>query len=387
MQSLAHTLSIAASVAAIAVPAAAIGVVPRFGPGRALALGLTTRLFSRPAVASARAADVAALRRMLAASCRGQYIIVAGPPGVGKSCIITSATEGLSGVVTVRVPAGAPEPSILSDAFTALTRYYLRTLDQSGSARRVLWWHALLFRAPAIVVLQAAARKPTQAFADLDSAARALAGDYGVRVIIDASSCSLPDEALETLREMVLEVEPMPRATLEALPELAPLLAALRVEGVADVVWDALGGVPAAYLALRSAWVAGGACDADAARVAVAFVQDALGKAIRARDEALAANGALALVYSRFAAPSSAHQVPFAMLAALRIVRPAPDRVLRAVQVRASPGAEGSGLRVLVPASAAVGLVLRHELAEPPSLTRLRDLALLDGTRAGSLRC
>ena len=291
METQAHITSIVASVAAFA---AALGVVPRLGPGRALALGLASRLFRRAAVASARTADVAVLRSLLAASCRGQYIVVAGPKGVGKSCAVASATQLTSGVVTVRVPAGTSEPAILSDVFTALTRYYVRSLDQSGSARRVLWWHELLFRVPATVVLQAAERKPAQAFADLDSAARALAGNFGVRVVIDASTNSLPDAAIATLREMALDVEPMPRATLEGLADLSPLLSALRAARVDDVVWACVGGVPAAYIALRSLWAAAVGRAADTEHVATAFAQDALGKAIRARDEALAVGERLA---------------------------------------------------------------------------------------------
>jgi hypothetical protein len=371
MATLAHFFSLAASAAAVA-----LGVVPRLGPGRALALGASSRLFGRAAVASARTADVAALRTMLETLGRGQYVVVAGPKGVGKTCVIESATQRTCGVVTVRVHAGAPEEEILADVFTAVARFHMRSLDQRGSVRRVLWWHALLFRTPATVVLRAAERKPAQAHADLDSAARALASDFGVRVVIDASDNSLPDAARATLREKVLDVEPMPRATLEALPELAPLLAALRKASAADAVWACLGGVPAAYEQLDGAWADAGRGEAAAARVAACYVQDALGRAIGERDEALAANGGLAQLYARFA---GAAQVPLSALAELRVTRPAPDKVLRAVRARAPPGDEGSGARVLVPAHAAAALVLRHSLAAPPSMARLRELTALRG--------
>ena len=368
METLTHVFSIVASIAVIAAPPAAValGAVPRLGPGRALALGLASRLFTRAAVASARTADVAALRGMLAASCRGQYVVVAGPKGVGKSCVVASATEAACGVVTVRVPAGASEPAILADVFTALTRFYIRTLDQSGSARRVLWWHELLFRVPATVVLQAAERKPSQAFADLDSAARALAGGYGLRVVIDASNNSLPDAALTTLREMVLEVEPMPRATLEALPELSPLLAALRAAHLADTVWAVAGGVPAHYLQLLAQWEAQER--SDLAPVVAAFALGALKKAVHNVGDAVAADKRLKALFCLF---RDAHKVPYSVLQAEGLVRPSPDKVLRAVF---AVGISGAPEDVLVPADAATALVLRWGLTEVPPMSSLADL-------------
>lgn len=67
--------------------------------------------------------------------------------------------------------------------------------------------------------------------------------------------------------------------------------------------------------------------------------------------------------------------MPFSVLAELRVVRSTPDKVLRAARLDAAHGAEGGGLHVLVPANAAAALVLRHALATPPSLERLRELA------------
>jgi hypothetical protein len=372
MEFLAHAFSVAASIAAIAAPAAVgFGVMPRLGPGRAVVLALSSRFFSRAAVASARVADVATLRAMIDASRRGQYVVVAGPKGVGKTCVVESATEATCGVVTVRVPAGTREKEILSDVFTALTRYYVRALDQSGSARRVLWWHALLFRVPATVVLQAAERKPAQDFADLESAARALAADYGARVVIDASNNSLPDAARATLREQVLDVEPMPRATLEALPELAPLLASLRAAGMADVVWASVGGVPAAYLKLDGAWAAAGR-GADAAPVATALVEDLLARAVGNVGDAVAADARLPPLFALFG-PGGSAAVRYSALRDLGVVRASPDKVLRAVSRRDGGGGGGAERtrRVLVPADAAAALALRFALTEAPAAREL----------------
>ena len=382
MESLAHAFSVAASIAAIAAPAAVgFGVMPRLGPGRAVVLALTSRFFLRADVASARVADVAALRAMLDTSRRNQYVVVAGPKGVGKTCVVASATEATCGVVTVRVPAGTREKEILADVFTALTRYYVRALDQSGSARRVLWWHAFLFRVPATVVLQAAERKPAQDYADLESAARTIVADYGARVVIDASNNSLPVAARATLREQVLDVEPMPRETLEALPELAPLLAALRASEMADVVWASVGGVPAAYLKLDGAWAAAGR-GADVAPVAAALVEDLLAQAVGNVGDAVAADARLPALYALFG-PGGSAAVRYFALRDLGIVRASPDKVLRAVSRRERAVGGGKGTErvkhVLVPADAATALALRFALTEAPAARELAALLCADG--------
>jgi hypothetical protein len=230
----------------------------------------------------------------------------------------------------------------------------------------VLWWHHLLFRTPATVVLQAAERKPAQAFADLDSAARALSHDFGMRVVVDASNNSLPGAAVATLREMVLEVEPMPRAVLESLPELEPLLDALRASRLDDTVWAVAGGVPAHYLQLSALWEARGRGDTE--RVVADFAVGAIKKAVHNVGDAVAADERLQTLYDLFRGASA---VPYAELKARRIVRPSPDKVLRAVLAL---GAGGALEDVLVPADAATALVLRAGLVDVPPMSTLAPL-------------
>ena len=373
MELLTNMLGIAASVAALAaLPAAVVlGLVPRLGPGRAAVLALTSRLFLRASPASQRACDVQRLRAMLSTARKDQYVVVAGPKGVGKTCLVETATQFTCGVVAVRVPAGTAEKDILADVFTAVTRFYIRALDLSGSARRVLWWHHLLFRTPATVILQAAERKPSESFAALDSAARALSYDYGARVIIDASNNSLPGAALTTLREKVLDVEPMTRPVLEALPELDELLAALSDAGCADAVWASVGGVPANYLKLCGQWVDSG--KADVAPVAAGFVQMLLIRAIGEVSSAVAADRNLKELYALFRSTAT---VRLSLLEEKGIVRPSPDKVLRAVIDR------GAAQLVLVPADAAIALVLRFGFSTAPSMAELTSLVESEAVEA-----
>ncbi len=368
-------MSIVSSVTALAAAPAALaigfGYAPRLGPGRAVALALNSRLFLRANPSSQRVNDVGTLRGLLKFTSRDQYVVVTGPKGVGKTCIVESATQHTCGVVTVRVPAGTPEEKILEDVFTAVTRFYARSLDKRGSAQRVLWWHHLLFRVPATIVLQASERKPTQPHADIDSAARALSRDFGMRVVVDASNNLLPGSALAaTLREMVLDVEPMPRATLEALPELAPLLAALRTAHLADTVWSVSGGVPALYLLLRSKWEKWkerGECS-DLEPIVADFVLGNLKKAVHNIGDAVAVDKSLQTLFDGFRGVAC---VPYSVLKALQIVRPSPDKVLRAVFAVSAGGVPED---VLVPADAATALILRCGLTEVPTMAALAAL-------------
>jgi hypothetical protein len=372
MNAAADALSIVASLFSLAGPPAALfatfGYLPRLGPGRAVGLALHSRLLSRAAPASLRTADVLALRRMLASARSDQYVVVVGPKGVGKTVVTATATEAMCGVVHVDVPPGTPGKEILADAFAALTRCSLRFVDLGSSARRVLWWHALLFRTPATVVLHAGERKPAQAFADVDNAARVLADTYGVRVIIDASDNSLPPAARATLREKVLDLGPMPRAMLESLPELAQLVAALKVAHAADVVWAAVDGAPAAYRKLEGLWEDAGR--GDVGPVADAFVASLLDTAIVNVDDAIAGDARLRELFALFL---SGAPVRSAALRALDIARQAPDKVLRTAS--GGPlGPHGAPSRMLVPANAATALVLRFGLKEAASIAALRTL-------------
>ena len=184
----------------------------------------------------------------------------------------------------------------------------------------------MLFRTPVTVVLNAAERKPTQQHADVDSAARALTYEYGIRVIVDASHNSLPDAAIATKREEVLEVEPMSRDVLESLPELKGLLEALRTADMADVTWGCVGGNPADYNGLLRRWRDG---REDIGRVSRKFAEDRLSKAMSNKVEAVAANPRIKELFARFKVCA---EVPFSVLEDMQLLRQSPDKVLRAVQ-------------------------------------------------------
>lgn len=284
--------------------------------------------------------------------------------------MVDTALQYTVGVVYVGVAAGTSEEKILKDAFMAITRSKFIFMDNSDSAKRVLWWHHFFSRQPVTVVLQASERKSTQQFADLDSAARKLTHVYGARVIIDASNNSLRSEADATKREEFLKLEPMQRELLEQLPDLQLLLEALKKSDLADIVWMCVGGNPADYMSLLTKWN----CQPnDIEKVVALFVQDLISKALKNINTALTSNERLQALFDKFRENS---EVPSAILKDMKLVRSSPDKVLREVMILDSHGSHGSSRYILIPADAATALVLRTGISEIPSTEEMKALAM-----------
>jgi hypothetical protein len=348
-----QALSYLAGAAVIGAPLA--GLVPRAGPGRALALALRSLVAAPPSPQSARASDVASLRRKLATNSAQRYVVVEGPKGVGKSCAIDTALQRTCGVVVVEVAPGAAQGAIVRAALEAVAGTRPNFTDPRPSALRVLWWYRRLLPPP-IVVLRVSERSAGGAFAQTAGAVRSLVG-CGLRAVIDSSPNSLEPEALSTLRQDVLHLAPMPRELLQSLGEHEALVAMLRKEGLEDAVWAVLGGVPALYTALHDEVRA--ATPEGARRAVAGFLSDLLSGAI-ARLRKCEKPAALLPILAQFRA--GAAEVPAEALEGAAL--PSPNKVLREAQSGA----------VYVPADAAMALVLRHGWARPPTLEALCSL-------------
>ena len=359
MEQLDHFTSIAASIAAgtaaVAAPVAAFAAAPRVGPLRALTLGLRSRLFMRAPRVSQRTQELASLRAKLSFPPSEQYIIVSGPKGVGKSCIVNTVMQETFGVVRVNVQPGSDMEKINTDVFDAISGIPFRYVNPSNSARRVVWWHRLVFRNPPTVVLSALERQATQPFASVDGAARVLAGEYGLRVVIDASDNSLPESAKKTKRERPIEVPPMSRELLEQLPELETLHEALKAAKLADVVWTCVGGVPADYYKLHDEWQE---YPQELERVVNSFTVRLLSTAAHNIRGQLIENKRLSELYDLFS-HDGVMEVPESKLKDLSIIRPSPDKVLCLSRGRDYEA------NVLVPVDAATALVLRCKCRMP----------------------
>jgi hypothetical protein len=365
MEEALQTFANMATIASVIIPSIAVlaGVVPRVGPGRALALAVRSWVLRAKKV-SQRDDATHTLRNMLRNLGEDQYIVVTGQKGVGKTVVVNTATQRTCGVVSVPVAPGTLQDVIVMKALSEIANSRLGFIDPRPSVRRVLWWYGWFLLRP-LVVLRAGERMDGELYAGIPGAARELAG-YGLRVLIDGSTNSLPSEVLTTLRQAVLELEPMSRNTLLSIPEYAGLLKVLRDESLEDVAWLVLGGVPAHFDELHLLM----ACNEPAAyrRVIVKYLRDEISKAISRRDRMLAAHPAMKAVLDIF---KTQNEVPESLLTEKGITSPSPNKVLRIVL--------RGDCMMLVPADAATALVLRFCLSTTPSIEMLQKLLANDG--------
>ena len=115
-------------------------------------------------------------------------------------------------------------------------------IDPERSAKRVLFWWKL-FGARPTVILSVKEIRGGHNHAELTGAVRTLA-ELGLRVIVDSSPNSLEPEVLTTLRQVVINVEPLDVATILNDPEFETLFNILERYGLFSLVLQTLGGVP-----------------------------------------------------------------------------------------------------------------------------------------------
>ena len=325
---------------------------------------LFTHFFPGVKIVSQRSDVVDSIRKSLSTSYKDQYIVVSGEKGVGKTCAVKTSLLGSFDVVYVSVPPATPHNEILSKVYNAITRGS-SMLDNSASAERVLLCHQTIFGEPMTVVLQACERKPKQDFADLDGVARTLTQQHTIRVIIDASDNSMPSKP--TLREKCIVVGPMERDNMMKVPQLASLHDNLNAAKLTDVVWACLGGNPAIYLGLSRD------CKdvplKDLELVVTKFLHNVINKAIAKKRENVIENKPFKKLYELFREQT---EIPSSMLETMELKRPSPDKVLREVQF---PSSLGENESMLIPADAAMALVLRFDLKRAPTLQKLKEMA------------
>ena len=365
MQDALQTFANIATIASVIIPATAVlaGVVPRVGPGRALALAVRSWV-RRADIVSQRDDATHTLRGMLRNLGEDQYIVVTGQKGIGKTVIVNTATQYTCGVVDVTVEPGTPHKAIVMSALSEIANSRVGFIDPRPSVRRVLWWYGWFLPRP-LVVLRAGERMDGEGYAGIPGAARVLTG-YGLRVLIDGSTNSLPSEVLTTLRQDVLELEPMPRNILHSIPEYESVFRVLREEGLEEVAWQVLGGVPAHYDQIITLLKSNE--PAAYRQVIVDYILDEVGKAISRRDRMLAAHPAMKTVLDIF---KTQNEVPESLLTVKGIVSLSPSKVLRIVL--------RSDCVMLIPADAAMALVLRFCLSKSPTIEEFQKLLAEDG--------
>ena len=152
----------------------------------------------------------------------------------------------------LKTKSGADKDLIVDEALRALTGIQIDFFKPVGSARRLLFFYSFLFKRSPIVVINIPERLSGQNYADVTAAVRDLTDLYGLRVVVDGSSNSIPPELLATKQETVIAVEPMSKEQIDSIPEIKDLIDFLKSHNLDEPVWKVLGGSPIDYLKLKN---------------------------------------------------------------------------------------------------------------------------------------
>jgi hypothetical protein len=167
-------------------------------------------------VHSVRKAEVDLVRKKLSSLSGESYVVVRGPKGVGKTCILDSVFERRPGFLRLDIYPGTTGPEILMKALSALSGHE-KEKGQEARVRNVLKWHNRFYSGyPFVIILQAKERFPPTPYAEIGPAARDL-GALGFKVLVDASQHALADK--KTARERYVEVGFMDRDSLFKIEE------------------------------------------------------------------------------------------------------------------------------------------------------------------------
>lgn len=354
-----------------------LGLFPRAGPGRALSLALTSKLMNKaPKHPCVRAAEKAALIQMVKCSGPQAYIVVVGNKGLGKSTMIKDAFSHRSGVINVDIDHAMDHNAVQREVLNAVTANRMDIWPPHLSAHSVLFFHRIfgfIFRLPpALCVLTVHERRANQKTADMVGAIRILRETYGLAVVVDAAPNSIPDQLLTTGCQRVLTIGPMTKDMILELPQLKDLVIALQEAGLLETAWQVLGGIPREWdhfadilrlLKNKPSTDALGNFLTDAVTDAILLVQ-------KYRLSNSHMENVLAAIHN---SPSTS--IPYykmrEILQETGNAMPSPDSVL-SVEITAKE-------IIVTPATAAIKMVLKHDLKVCPSVEQLKNLCNKDG--------
>jgi hypothetical protein len=348
------------------VVVSAAGLIPRIGPGRAVWIALRSRFAFKSVPESLRLAEINLLKRKIADKDFGQgYLVVTGEKGVGKSCLLNTVTSKTAGVIKVKAQPKDDENIIIKNTLLHLTNPPFRFMDPFKSAPKVIFWYRLFtFGRYPIIVINAAERKVGQEYAGLTGAVRTLVDDYKLRVVVDGSPNSLDETLLRTKRQSIIDIKPMSKEMIWQIEQLQDLFKYVKEADLDDTVFAVLGGIPAGYEELwRNAktdlqdgqppqQVIGSHLCAEIS-AAIKLVKDSKTKTNDMEEIIKLFDKEKKLILSD-------------TLTVKRLQRPTPDKVFREVKQ--------DGVFVLIPASNAIGIVLKHSLTKEPTLNELEEL-------------
>jgi len=343
----------------------AAGLIPRIGPGRAVYIALRSRFAFKPVPESLRLAEVNLIKRKIVdKDLRQGYLVVTGEKGVGKTCLLNTVTSKTAGVINVEAQPKHSQDDIIKNVLKKLTRINFDFIVPFHSAERVVFWYRLFtFGRSPIIVINATEREVGQEYASLTGAVRTLVDKYKLRVIVDGSPNSISESLLRTERERIIDIKPMTREMIWQIEQLQDLFHYVKEAALDDIVFAVLGGIPSSYEKLWDNSIIDLQDGQDPRQVIGFHLCAKIYASIKLIKDSKSSKDmkAILALFDR-----DKLWMPSDILPDKNLNRPTPDKVFREVK--------RDGVFVLIPASNAIGIVLKHSLAKEPTLNELEEL-------------
>jgi hypothetical protein len=257
-------------------------IIPIFGISRALSLYSKYHVKMNPSnfrnearchqTDTYRKEQLLSIERYVKES-NGTYLILSGPPGIGKSHLLNTFEKKSSGVIRIKIPDGNSDNDILEETFNATTNldnstYIYKFKGEKERKKvaqflkRILYFYQLFFGHYLTLIFDVIPKYKHPSFKtvvkldelnEVISAAEYLMREFELRIIIN-SSFSPGDISLEKGAQ-ILELREFSKDQIQNLPQLKDLMWKLNLvddakKSLSRLMWIVLGGVPADYIKL-----------------------------------------------------------------------------------------------------------------------------------------
>ena len=137
--------------------------VLRRGPYRAWKLGRTSKKWSAP-VRSVRSSDIQTVQRKISTLTGETFVVVRGPKGVGKTCIVDTVLEKRPGVLRFDIPPGKRYDDIMKQVYSSVSGSEKDLETSEADTKKILkWYNRFYLRCPGVVAFQADERPAPEA--------------------------------------------------------------------------------------------------------------------------------------------------------------------------------------------------------------------------------
>eukprot|EP01035_Chromulina_nebulosa_P018168 gene18168-23826_t len=344
--------------------AALYGLAPRLGPGRALWLIVRTRFTFKSLPESIRYKEIKQIKEFISSKTFEQkYLGI----GIGKSCLLETCANKSSGIVNVLVfPEDNMNDIVKSTLQSLINLPYFFPPHQS--AKRVIFWYKVFtFGNTPTIIINAIERRNGKESSSLTCAVTTLIDEYKLKLIIDDS---FDESLLYSEQADVIELKPMSKEMIWSLPQLKELLMIIdKTEKFGMIVYSVLGGVPVHYEYIWSQY--------NLSRLSKDFTND----------KQLIEDILCGIIYSAIQLVLDSQYKP-GMKEIIKLFDKEMNGIYRdkllekdltlPINDRIFHKVERNGRFTLVPASNAIGIVLRNDLSMMPRYECLEQLVLQD---------